>query len=88
MFRIAPVMEAIFIYMSERNTKPGISFQKLVKVLTLDFRKKLANAKLEEMKKTFVLDSEEAYRTLHAVIKYSVEEDNKSKTKSIFNIGN
>ncbi len=61
----------------EVKKKNGISFQRLLPFLTLEFKKELAKD-IERIKKTFVLDSENGYETLHAVIKYNVEKEDKN----------
>ncbi len=53
--------------MIEKKETAGISFDRLVKFLTPEFKKQLSKD-VSEVKKHFVLGSDSAYNTLHAVI--------------------
>lgn len=73
--------------MDKKEERHGISFDRLLPYLTLEFKREVSKD-LETVKKTFVLDSDRAYKTLHAVLRYNVEEEdkkvNKEKKRNIF----
>lgn len=66
--------------MQQQNIKKGISFIRLIPFLTMDFKEKLADGKLD-IREYFKLESEVAYKTLLAIIRDDVESNKVKKPK-------